>query len=293
MDCPTPGPAPSLRGLLAAVLVCALPWLVPALRAEEPAAPSAKIPSASAEMAPRDVLRRAIEPTVNLFTSEPPGTARALSVQLRLLDANDQPPELRGARLHVYCQPPDKLLLQFFALGNVTTVSRQGQSVWVTPASRLAPILERTKGMQASSEQQEPLATLRLPIPVKLFWLFFRFVTVRDGGEAILNGQVCRKLEIDAREKEDKGKFVRLWVRADTFKLVRMDWQGPKDHVNLAVDEFDLVPSLPAGVFQPDANAKADLLDVPVKQFRTFLTLLGKEEEKRKKALHNAAGATP
>ncbi len=265
-------------------------WLVSAspLRAANPL-PTAKIPSASADLSPQDVLRRAIEPTVNLFTSEPPGTARALSVRLRLLEATNQPPELQGARLHLYCQPPDKLLMQFFALGQTTTISRQGQSVWAAPGSSLAPVLASTQTMRIPRDEQEPLATLRLPVPLKLFWLFFRFVKVRDGGEAILDGQVCRRLEVDAPEKEDRGKFVRLWVRSDNFRLVRMDWQGPADHVNLAVEEYNLVPSLPASDFQPDANTKADLLDVPVNRFRPFMTQLGKEEEKRKKALRTVS----
>ena len=241
-------------------------------------------------MAPRDVLRRMLEPVVNIFTSAPPGTARAFSLRLHLLEATNQPPELRGLPLHVYCQPPDKLFVQFYALGSVTTVSRQGQTVWASPASKLTPILERTQTMKVSREEQEPLATLRLPIPTKLFWLFFRLVKVRDGGEAIYNRQVCRRLEVDSPDKEDKGKFVRLWVRADTFQLVRLDWQGPNDHAYLAVDEAQLVPSLPAGLFQPDADAKADLLNIPVNRFRPFMTVLGKEEEKRQKAMHAPAG---
>lgn len=270
-----------------------LVWLnlVLSVQAADPS-PAPRIPSPSAEMSAPDVLRRAIEPTVNIFASQPPGTARAVSMRLRLVEATNQPPELRGARLRIYCQPPDKLFMQFFALGQVMTISRQAQSVWAAPGSSLAPILENAQTSRVSRDQQEPLATLRLPVPLKLFWLFYRFVKVRDGGETVLDGQVCRRLEVDAPEKEDKGKFVRLWVRSDTFKLVRMDWQGPKDHISLAVEDFDLVPSLPESVFQPDASAKANLLDVPVNRFRPFLTLLGKEEEKRKKALHGDAGAT-
>ena len=122
-----------------------------------------------------------------------------------------------------------------------------------------------------------------------MFWLLFRLVKVRDGGEAILDGQVCRRLEIDSPEKEDKGKFIRLWIRADNFQLVRLDWQGPADHAFLAVEDVNLVPALPASDFQPDAEAKADLLEVPVSRFRPFLTLLGKEEDKRQKAAHGSA----
>ena len=237
-------------------------------------------------MAPRDVLRRMIEPAVDVFSRDPQGTARAVAIQLRTLEATDEPPELRGARLRLYCQPPDKLLMQFFSLGTLMTVSRQGQNVWVTPASKLAPLLERVQMTRVSHDDQEPLVPLRLKVPTRLFWLMFRFVKVRDGGEAILDGQVCRRLEMDAEDKEDRGKTMRLWIRADNFRLVRVDWLSPTDHVYMTVDEFSLVPSLPASVFQPDAAAKADLLEVPANRFRPFWTLLGKEEDKRKKAFH-------
>ena len=251
-------------------------------------APTPKIPSPSADMAPRDVLRRMIEPAVDVFSRDPQGSARAVSIQLHTLEATNEPPELRGARLRMYCQPPDKLFMQFFSLGTVMTFSRQGQSVWMTPASRLAPLLERVQTQRISHDDQEPLATLRLKVPTRLFWLMFRLAKIRDGGEDILNGQVCRRLEMDAQEKEDRGKSMRLWIRADTFRLVRVDWLSPTDHVYMAVDEFSLVPSLPASVFQPDAEAKADLLEVPTNRFRPLWTLLGKEEDKRKKAFHGA-----
>ena len=259
--------------------------------AAAPAAGTPKIPSPSADMAPRDVLRRMMEPIVNIFTNTPPGTARAFSMRLHLMEATNQPSELRGVPLHVYCQPPDKLFVQFNALGSVTTISRQGQTVWATPASKLAPVLERAQAAKVSREDQEPIATLRLPIPVRLFWLLFRLVKVRDGGEAIYNGQVCRRLEVDSPDKEDKGKFMRVWIRADTFELARVDWCGPNDHAYLAIDEAELVPALPASLFQPDAAAKGDLLNVPVNRFRPFMTLLGKEEEKRQKAMHGGAGS--
>ncbi len=270
-----------------------IPILTVLLATRAPADPpqsAPKIPSPSAEMSPRDVLRRMIEPYVDVFTRDPQGKARAFSLQFRLLEATNQPPELRGSRVRFDCQPPNNLLFQFFALGTVTTISRQGQHVWAAPASRLAPILQRAEAMTVTREQQEPLATLRLPVPTKVFWLLFRLVKVRDGGETILDRQVCRRLEIDSPDKEDRGKFIRLWVRADTFQLVRLDWQSPVDHASLAVEKIDFLPSLPADDFQPDAEAKADLLEVPVSRFRPFFTLLGKEEEKRQKAAR-ASGA--
>ena len=57
---------------------CSFAWVVAGLvvlAGRDLAAP--KIPSPSADMAPRDVLRRMIEPVVDLFANDPPGNARA------------------------------------------------------------------------------------------------------------------------------------------------------------------------------------------------------------------------
>ena len=106
--------------------------------------------------APRDVLRRTIEPVVDAFSRQPDGPNRAFTLRARVAEASAQPPELRGSRLEFICQAPDKVIFQFLALGSVVTISRVDQTFWASPADKLAPLL-------AQVEENRPPAPTRNP----------------------------------------------------------------------------------------------------------------------------------
>ena len=101
-----------------------------------------------------------------------------------------------------------------------------------------------------------------------------------------MDGVPYRKLDVDPPEddKPDATKSVRFWVRMDKYQLARVDWRNTDSHGTLLVEDARFARELPASAFEPDAAQKADLLDVPVPEFRPLMTLLGKEEEKRAKA---------
>ena len=253
---------------------------------------------APAPAAPRDVLRQTIAPIVDLFSRNPDGPNRAFSLRLRIVEATSQPAELRGSPLLVRAQaaPDNRILFQFPALGTIVTICRQNQTVWAAPASRLAPLLQQVEAAKLTKADQEPLAPLRLSIPTPIFWFLFRFVGVRDAGSAPLGAVPCRQLDLDPPDggKATKDKYVRLWVRADSSQLARIDWQASAaDHGTLVVEDARFAPSLPASDFQPDAAQRADLLDIPVARFRPFMKLLGQEEDKRRKAQQEKARETP
>ena len=281
------------RGLLPgsgfAVLLAALLTAHPALGAP---------PTLTPTPAPRDALRKTIEPVVDLFSRDPDGANRALSMRFRLVESTTQPAELRGATLAFRAQaaPDNKILFQFPALGTVVTICRQDQKVWASPASKLAPLLQQVQAAKVSKADEEPLAPLRLKIPTKLFWFLFRFAGVRDAGSEPLGAIPCRQLDVDPPDggKATKDKYMRLWVRTDSFQLARIDWKSnATDHGTLVVEDAQLAVALPASDFQPDAAQRADLLDIPVTRFRPFMKLLGQEEEKRQKAQKAAVAANP
>ena len=268
--------------------LCALGALLLLPLAAAVASPAADTPAASPTpaLSPRDTARKVIEPIVDLFSKEPDGPSRALSMRLRLAESTNQPPDLQGSALVFRCQPPDKVEFQFVALGTVVTVSRVGQQVWVSPASRLQPLLDQVKQKPPTKADKEPLAPLVLKVPKTLFWLFFRFASIRDAGVATVDGVPYRKLDVDPPDddKPDQTKSVRFWVRTDQYRLARVDWRNQDSHGTLVVEDAKFSKSLPAEAFQPDAAQRADLLEVPVPQFRPLMTLLGKEEDKRAKA---------
>lgn len=273
---------PRLLPLFLAIGAC---WLLLALPYPVPAA-DAPAPAASPEApAPRETLRKAIEPYVDVFSREPDGKSRAVNFRLRLAESTNQPPSLQGSVLAFRCQPPDKAYFQFAAVGMIVTVGRQGQSVWVSPASKLRPLLEKATQKPPTKEEKLPLSNLRLKLPKALFWLAFRFAGLRDGGNETVDGVAYRKVEIDPPDdKPAKDKWVRFWVRADTDQLARVEWRNPDYHGTLLVEEGALSPSLPDEAFQPTAAQRADAMEVPSTQFHQLMDFLGKEEEKRAKA---------
>ena len=249
-------------------------------------AADAPAPSPTPALSPREAARKTIEPIVDIFSREPDGPSRAFSLRTRLLESTNQPPELQGAELTFSCQPPDKVKFQFAALGTIVTISRVGQTVWVSPASKLQPLLDRVRQQPPTKADKEPLSPLVLKVPKTLFWLLFRFASIRDAGTATVDGIPYRKLDVDPpdEDKPDATKSVRFWVRTDKYQLARVEWHNIDSHGTLVVEDARYARDLPAAAFQPDAAERADLLEVPVPEFRPLMTLLGKEEEKRAKA---------
>ncbi len=278
----SPNPArPSLRVPIGACLLLLL-----FVTGSPAPARAADAPSPTPTLTPREIVRQAAEPILDVFARSPDGPNHALSLHLRLAEATNQPPELQGSVLAFRCQPPDQVFFQFAAVGTIVTIGRQGQTVWVAPASRLRPLLDRAIQTPPTKAQQEPISPLRLKLPKALIWLAFRFVGVRDAGAATVDGVPYRKIDIDTPddEKPDKNSGVRFWVRTDQYQPTRLDWHNTDAHGTLVIEDAKLLPGLPAEAFRPEEAQRADMMVLPVPQFRQLMTLLGKEEEKRAKA---------
>ena len=253
------------------------------------AATATPAPTPAPTPAAREALRKTIEPVVDAFSRAPDGPNRAFALRLRVTESSNQPAEVQGATLAFRAEaaPANKILFQFPALGTVVTICRRDQTVWAAPASVLAPLLQQVQAAKVSSADREPLAALRLKIPTRLFWLLFYLEGVRDAGTEPLGPVACRQLDLDPPDggKASKDKYLRLWVRPDSWQLARIDWKSsPADHGSLVVEDSKVAASLPDADFQPDAAQRADLLEIPVERFRPFMKLLGQEEEKRQKA---------
>ena len=272
----------ALRGLTAALALALAP--AAGFAADAPANPNAVATSAPADApAARDVLRKAMEPVVDVFSKEPKGASKAFYLKATVVASNAQPPELQGAKISFYCQPAEKALFQFLALGSVVTVCRQGQTFWVAPADKLAPLLAKVQAKPPTKEDKEAIAPLRLKIPTTLFWVLFRFVSVKDAGSADLGGVACRRVDVKPPDSDDKNGFMRVWVRQDTNAPARMDWRGTDSQSTITIDEAKFVKSLPDETFDPAWMPESQRLAVPADRFRPLMTLIGKEEETRRK----------
>ena len=110
---------PSSLARLAALGALLLPLAAPVARC----AADAPIPSPTPALSPRETARKVMEPIVDIFSKEPDGPSRAFSLRARLVESTNQPPELQGSELVFRCQPPDKVIFQFAALGTTALAS--------------------------------------------------------------------------------------------------------------------------------------------------------------------------
>lgn len=271
-------PPPFSRALLATLIALA-GVRVPALAAAEPPAPAAE--------SARDLLKRAMGPVVNVFSRDPVGDDRAFALRLRLGDATNQALELKGRRVEILCQPPDRLLWQMPALGTIVTISRRGQEFWAHPASRLAPILARVDQRPASRDDAEPFAPLRLPIPTRLFWAGLNLVRLRDGGAGVPGDNqgagVCRRVEVTPPFAKERGSIVRLWLHEREAVPAQIDFVSPSEHATVVLESARLLPGLPEASFDPKPEQAADLLRIPYAKMRPFMKLLEEENDKQRR----------
>ncbi len=251
---------------------------------------AADAPAPGAELSARALLRKAIEPVVSLFAHTADGPNHAWTLRLRLAESNVHPPELQGSTfvVRMLTAPADKVLFQYPALGTTITICRQGQTTWASPASRLAPILEKVEATPATAADRKPLASLRMPVPETLFWVGFYLTGLKDLGNQSVGGVTCRVVDVDP--PDDSGKvssanYTRLFIRPDTEQCVRFERKHGSDHSVYLVDQNRISPTLPDSDFQPTAAQRADLLEVPVERFRAFMKAVGDEEDKRRKEL--------
>lgn len=254
--------------------------------------PAVKAADATPTPSPREVLRHAIEPVIDAFSRHPDGPNRALTLHWRVDAASAQPAALCGTRLTLVCESPDKYLFQFLALGTLCTICRQGQQVWVAPAEVFAPLLKQVEQTPPTRADREPLEPIRLTIPTRLFWVLFYLLPVQDAGNDRVDGTACRRVEFHPPEAK-KGESLRLWVHDADIR--RLDMIEPDSHATLTMEDERLTPSVPASSYDlPDTSPKASTLPVPAERVRALMTLVGKEEEKRRKQfIHDHPTPTP
>ncbi len=256
--------------------------------ADAPAAPS---PSPTVDPSARAVLRRAIEPVVDLFAHTADGPNHAWVLRVRLAESNVHPPELLGRPFVVRAvtAPADKILFSYPALGTTITICRQGQTVWASPASVLAPILQKVSANPPTASDRKPLASLRMPIPETLFWVGFYLTGLKDLGSQPVGDATCRVLEVsppDDSGKAPAASHLHVFIRPDTAQFVRFESKRGPDRNVYTVEQNRVLPTLPESDFQPTAAQRADLLEVPLERFRAFMKAVGDEEDKRRKEIH-------
>ncbi len=264
-----------------------LSWPVATLPADDASAPA---PAPAAESSARAILRKSVEPVVNLFAHTADGPNHAWVLRLRLAESNVHPAELLGGvfNIRLLTAPADKAYFQYPALGTTITVCRQGQTAWASPASRLAPLLQKIEANPPTAADRKPLASLKLPVPEPLVWVGFYLTGVKDLGVQPVGGVPCRVMDVDPPDGEEKvsaTNYTRLFFRADNAQCVRFERKHHTDRSVYVIEQNRIAATLPDSDFQPTAAQRADLLEVPVERFRALMKAIGDDEEKRRKEL--------
>jgi len=226
----------------------------------------------SAPENPYDIFGRTLAPFVNLFAKNATSPNRAMSADLRLAEAGGKaaklPPGAAGQTLRLSVQSPDKLRLRAPFSGEEITLVRNGQEVWAVPGSKIEAIINHA---EAAGELPKPpkkykLKPFELPIPEQQLVFLPILFQVKDAGEELVNGQMCRVLDVKlmpelARAMKDEIQewSARLWVQQPGYKLAKIDLREPRWRVVVAVDRLSFSPSLPAETWKP-APEQTDVL---------------------------------
>src|SRR5438309_64246 len=76
---------------------------------------------------PYDVWAKTLAPFADIFAADAKPGAVSLNIELSVGEVTQLPPEMKGARISIVAQPPDKLRVQVPALGSEAIVCRDGQ----------------------------------------------------------------------------------------------------------------------------------------------------------------------
>ena len=228
-----------------------------------------------------DLLGRALMPFVSLLAEHSRSPNRALELSVRIEQMTDLPPELAGARAEFLLQSPDKFRIRAPLQGEDLTICRNGQEVWIYPASKAAEVLQK---LDAAHKLPKPdpkfqLAPLRLPIPEKQLVFLPALFQVEDAGTEVVDSETCRVLGLQlnpviARSLDAEGWVARLALRADgkPARLVLKNQAGWSIAVHFDTVKFQ--PSLPPETWQPTADQAADVAKIPALRYNQFLRAL-------------------
>lgn len=229
---------------------------------------------------PYDVFGKTMAPFVALFSKE--ATNRAMTAELRIVDAAKVHPALAGQTAHLSVESPDKLLLRAPVLGREITVCRNEQDIWAVPGSAVEAMLDQVELPKPPKKYK--LKKFELPIPEKQLIFLPVLFQVTDEGEAMVDGQRCRVLHAKLMSQLEVslkvvGWTARIWVRAD-YKPAKLQLEGPKGGAVLAFDKLEFSPSLPAETWKP-APDQTDVTHLKPVRYKQLLDAVVQGMESR------------
>lgn len=219
---------------------------------------------------PYDVFGKTIAPFVALFSKE--AANRAMTADLRVVDAAKLHPALAGQTAHLVVESPDKLLLRAPVLGREITVCRNEQDIWAAPGSAVEAILAEVELPKPPKKYK--LGKFELPIPEKQLVFLPALFQVTDEGNEMVEAQACRVLRAKlmpqlAHSLGVENWTMRVWVRAD-YKPAKLQIESPKGGAVLAFNKLEFSASLSAETWKP-APEQTDVTHLKPVRYKQLL----------------------
>ena len=231
---------------------------------------------ARSEEAPQnrfDLLAKALSPFIALATPNGNGGNHALDLQVSILETSGLPPELKGRRLHISFEAPDKLLAQIPAPGGVITIGRQGDKVWVFPGRQLQPLLDRIPAETAMKKKQTKLIGFHFTQAEAV--LLPALLTVRAAGSVNVGGATFRVLDVGLMpELKLTGWSARVWIRPENESIAQIALHSPSWNATLLIENTDFAVSFPPETWEPTADQSTETVEIPMRALKPLLERL-------------------
>ena len=218
-----------------------------------------------------DLLAKALSPFIALATPYGNDGNHALDLQVLILETSGLAPELKGGRLHISFEAPDKLLAQISAPSGVITIGRHGDKVWAFPGRQLQPLLDRlpaearTKQTRLSGFHFSQAEAVLLPA----------LLTVRAAGSVNVGGATFRVLDVGLMpELKMTGWSARVWIQPENETIAQIAVHSPSWNATLLIEKANFSVSLPPETWEPTADQRAEMVEIPMRALMPLLERL-------------------
>ncbi len=208
-----------------------------------------------------DLLARALSPFIALATPNGNDGNHALDLQVSVLETAGLAPELKGSRLHVSFEAPDKVLAQVPAPGGLITIGRHDDKIWMFPGKQLQTLLDHQSAEVAKRKKRMKFSGFHFTQAEAV--LLPALLTVRSAGSATVGASTYRVLDVGLMPQlKLTGWTARVWIRPENETIAQIVVHAPSWSATVSIDKADFAVSLPAETWEPTAEQQQDLVEV-------------------------------
>ena len=227
-----------------------------------------------------DAFAKTVQPFLNIFAKERKSEDRAFTLKFRIEKSTDLPAEMLGQQAEMAVQVPDKLRLRGPLFGEIFTLVRDGEKIWISPGSKARALLNAaTTGKELPPpDKKAKLTEFELPFSEKNLVFLPALFAVKDLGFEPLDGVECRVEDITlmpelADQVKTDGWIARLWITPD-HKPARVTVARKGWNIVARIDAVQFAKQLPADTWKPAPEEQADLLELNPQEYDRFLSAL-------------------